>query len=136
MEICIDRVEGRPPIKNEALSLFSKSHRYWPEVERLLAAAKTAVAMTGWRVRGVTCSLGLEVVMKSPGPPPGDATNYLGGIGDVLEAKSRRAGLPDLGDLLDVALYENDRSIHEVRYVWTTADEVSYSVRIWERQDA
>jgi hypothetical protein len=32
----------------------------------------------------------------------------------VLEAKDRRGSLPHLGELADVALYVNDRQMHEV----------------------
>jgi hypothetical protein len=78
-------------------------------------------------------SLGLEVVLKAPTQPPSDATNYLGGIGDTLEAKGRRGNLDHLGDLAFVALYPNDRQIQEVRYVWVRAPENRYHVRVWAR---
>jgi hypothetical protein len=32
-------------------------------------------------------TLGLELVVTSPAPPPSDATNYLGGVADVLEKR-------------------------------------------------
>ena len=61
-----------------------------------------------------------------------DATNYLGGIGDVLEDKSRRSAgdIAHLGDLVDVALYRNDNLIREVQYRLKLATEASYSVRV------
>ena len=44
-------------------------------------------------------------------------TNYLGGIADVLEDKSRRAtAVAHLGDLAQVWLYCNDRQIKQVSY--------------------
>jgi hypothetical protein len=33
-------------------------------------------------------SLGLELILASPAPPPSDATNYLGGVADVLERQA------------------------------------------------
>jgi hypothetical protein len=61
-----------------------------------------------------------------------DATNYLGGIADVLEEKGHRTGqLDHLGDLTAVALYDNDRQIEDVRYRWEEAPDPSYTVRLW-----
>ncbi len=79
-------------------------------------------------------SLGLELVLLSPIEPPSDATNYLGGVGDVLEAKSRRGPLTHLGDLATVWLYDNDRRIHEVLYRWDEDVETRYEVRLWTRE--
>ena len=62
-----------------------------------------------------------------------DATNFLGGIGDVMEAKTRRGVLEHLGDLATVALYANDRQIHEVHYRWEHGDETGYRLRLWVR---
>jgi hypothetical protein len=60
----------------------------------------------------------LELILMSPAPPPSDATNYLGGVADVLEDKKRRGDLAHLGELADFTLYGNDRQFHEVRYQW------------------
>jgi hypothetical protein len=49
----------------------------------------------------------------------------------VLEAKDRRGELPHLGDFADVALYANDRQIHQVLYRWEQTPATRYSVRIW-----
>jgi hypothetical protein len=64
--------------------------------------------------------------------PPADATNFLGGVGDVLEAKGHRGLLDHLGELVRVGLYENDRHIHEVHYRWHPGPDVRYVVRLWE----
>lgn len=56
-------------------------------------------------------SLGLELIVTSPAPPPSDATNYLGGVADVLEDKQHRGALPHLGELAGFALYGNDRAV-------------------------
>ena len=62
--------------------------------------------------------IGLDVVIWAPvGMDPWDATNYLGGIADVLEYKTGRgAAVEHLGDLADVWLYRNDRQIKRVSY--------------------
>jgi hypothetical protein len=75
----------------------------------------------------------LEVIVHCPEVlPPSDATNYLGGIGDVLEDKSRRGLLEHLGDLARFGLYGNDRQICEVSYRAVSAAEARYYVRLWE----
>jgi hypothetical protein len=58
----------------------------------------------------------LDVVVHAPGQPQGDATNYLGGIGDVLEDKSSRIAIEHLGDLAAVQLFRNDRQIRAISY--------------------
>ena len=59
----------------------------------------------------------LDVVFHAPAAQnPADATNYLGGIADVLENKAHRGTLEHLGDLADVWLYANDRQIKEATY--------------------
>jgi hypothetical protein len=125
-------VTGYPPAKSEAKSMLAAGHAHASRVLDLLRAARAAVAGGGWSSRPGD-SLGLELVLTSPAPPPSDATNYLGGVGDVLEAKSRRDELAHLADLATVALYENDRQFHDVRYRWQRGTPVEYSVRIWAR---
>jgi hypothetical protein len=78
--------------------------------------------------------IGLDVLVRAPsGRPPGDATNYLGGIGDVLQDKSSPVNidLSHLGSLQRVALYLDDRQICQVRYNVDRADSESYSIRVW-----
>jgi hypothetical protein len=125
-------VSGYPPAKNEAKSMLAAGHIHASRVLDLLRAARDAVGGGGWSSRPGD-SLGLEVVLTSPAPPPSDATNYPGGIGDVLEAKSRRGELAHLADLATVALYDNDRQFHDVRYRWQLGTAVEYTVRIWVR---
>jgi hypothetical protein len=78
-------------------------------------------------------SLGLELIVTSPAPPPSDATNYLGGAADVLGHKRHRGALSHLGELAGFALYSNDRRFHDVRYRWEYGQDVRYQVRIWKR---
>jgi hypothetical protein len=79
----------------------------------------------------LTDRLGLELILLAPADPPSDGTNYLGGVGDVLEAKARRGVLEHLGELATVALFANDRQIQEVHYRRQHADEPHYVVRLW-----
>jgi hypothetical protein len=78
--------------------------------------------------------LGLELVVVAPSQPPSDATNYLGGVADVLEAKGRRGALEHLRELAAVALYENDRQIEDVYYL-RVGEPTGYTVRIWALDD-
>lgn len=123
-------VEGWPPAKNEAKSMLAVGHSHADRVLGLLSAAEQAIADQPSPLYG-SDALGLELVLQSPVEPPSDATNYLGGVGDVLEAKVRRGALPHLGELVHVVLYLNDRQIHEVRYRWERSAQTRYSVRIW-----
>ena len=76
----------------------------------------------------------LEVEQYGPSPPPGDSTNYVGGIADVLESKDRRTTpVIHLGVLARVALYDDDKQIQEFHYAWHRADTVGYRVRVRPR---
>jgi hypothetical protein len=130
-EITIE-VAGYPPAKNEAKSMLAAGHVHADRVLALLQAASSE-AKSGAAVYFPDESLGLEVILTSPAPPPSDATNYLGGVADVLEDKKNRGDLPHLGELAHLALYRNDRQFHEVRYLWEQGSSVCYQVRIWER---
>ncbi len=126
-------VAGLPPVKSEAKSLLSAGHVHADRVVALLQAARSAVHSSRWTATTGE-SLGLELVVFAPGEPPSDATNYLGGVGDVLEDKSHRGELAHLEDLASVWLYKNDRRIHEVRYRWQLDADTRYEVRLWTRQ--
>jgi hypothetical protein len=115
--------------------MLAAGHVHAKRVLDLLTAAELGVKAAGWQFQ-VGGSLGMEVVLTSPAPPPSDATNYLGGVGDTLEDKVRRGDLAHLGELAGVALYANDRLFHDVRYRWEPATEIGYSVRIWVRDEA
>jgi len=130
-------VPGLPPLKNEAISLFSKDHGQREAVHLLLQRARGSLTPDGRAPFGEAAGLGLEVVIESPEERlPGDATNYLGGIADVLEDKAARerqrpGALGHLGDLAAVALYPNDRQIREVRYRHRRGEVPRYTVRVW-----
>jgi hypothetical protein len=125
-------VQGWPPIKNEAKSMLAAGHDQHVRVRALLeAAAAAAIGQAGWEP--VSADVALEVTVRSPSTrPPADATNYLGGIGDVLQDKSRpmNIDLSHLGDLQAVALYANDRQICRVTYSIELAETPSYNVRV------
>lgn len=125
-------VPGYPPAKNEALSMLGAGHGHAPRVRLLLEAARQACIVQGFTP--ITQSrVGLDVVVHAPaGQNPADATNYLGGIADVLENKAHRGALEHLGDLADVWVYANDRQIKEATYREMEAEEVSYTVTIRE----
>ena len=123
-------VPGYPPAKNEALSMLGPRHSHAPRVRLLLEAAQRACRGSafvpieeGW--------VGLDVVVCAPeSRDPWDATNYLGGIGDVLENKSHRGALDHLGDLASVWLYRKDRQIKEVTYRQVASERASYTVTV------
>jgi hypothetical protein len=124
------RVDGYPPGKNEARSMLAPGHPHAHRVRALLEAARTTIASSSFRP--FEGPIGLDVVVHAvAGRDPWDATNYLGGIGDVLEVKSRRGALDHLGDLGTVAIYRNDRQIQEVHYQQLAASSTSYEVRIY-----
>jgi hypothetical protein len=125
-------VPGFPPTKNEALSMLGAGHSHAPRVRLLLERARQAVAAQGF-TQVSDGPVRLDVVLYAPdGSNPGDATNYLGGIADVLENKAHRGTLDHLGGLENVWLYRNDRQVKAVSYHETKADSVSYTVTIRE----
>lgn len=125
-------VPGYPPAKNEALSMLGAGHSHAPRVRLLLQRARQACTVQGFAPIAHS-RVGLDVVVHAPaGQNPGDATNYLGGVADVLENKTRRGTLEHLGELAGVWLYANDRQIKEATYREIEADEVSYTVTIRE----
>jgi hypothetical protein len=126
------RVPGLPPAKNEALSMLGAGHSHAPRVLELLRAAKDALERSGFAPVD-SGPVALEVVVHTPpGRDPWDATNYLGGVADVLEEKSRRGTLEHLGELRHVWVYRNDRQIKEVTYRHLEAPDAFYTVRICE----
>jgi hypothetical protein len=126
------RVPGLPPAKNEALSLLEAGHSHALRVLGLLRAAQDALQRSGFApVDGGPIALDL-VVHAPPGRDSWDATNYLGGVADVLEEKSRKGTLEHLGELRHVWVYRNHRQIKEVSYRQLEASDASYTVRIRE----
>lgn len=111
--------------------MLGAGHPHASRVLALLRAARDAASADGFSGFGAAL-IGMDVTLSCPGDPASDATNYLGGIGDVLEAKGHRGVLDHLGDLYDVALFDNDRQIREVHYRHESGEPVGYTVRFWE----
>lgn len=112
------RVSGYPPAKNEALSMLGEGHSHAARVRTLLAAARDALQAQAPFTPVSDGPIALDLVLHpSPDRDPWDATNYLGGVADVLEDKSRRGtAVGHLGDLAHVWVYGNDRQIKQVSY--------------------
>ena len=123
-------VPGYPPAKNEAVSMLGAGHSHAPRVRLLLDAARQACAAQAFSPIDEG-HLALDVVLRSPpGENPADATNYLGGIADVLEDKSHRGLLEHLGSLGAVRLYRNDRQIKQLSYCEVESRQPGYTVTI------
>src|SRR6266568_2017174 len=108
-------VPGWPPLKNEATSMLATHHRQADRVRTLLVKAAEAASAARWTP--ASADVALEVIIRTPtARPPGDATNFLGGIADVLQDKTnpRNIDLSHLGDLQAVALYRDDRQISQI----------------------
>ncbi|MEW2144182.1 hypothetical protein AB0869_15360 [Micromonospora vinacea] len=128
-------VAGVPPIKNEALSLFAANHRQRERVERLLTAAVTAAKQAGWT--SARDDVELDVTLRSPTRrPPGDATNFLGGIADVLQGRKASQGvdLSHLGELAGFALFDDDGQIQDIVYRVVMDSIPSYTVQVTLRR--
>ncbi|MFC7759507.1 hypothetical protein ACFQY4_16970 [Catellatospora bangladeshensis] len=126
-------VSGLPPLKNEAKSLFAAEHRQRDRVVRLLEAAAAAAERAGWTC--VQDEVELDVTVRSPTRPPGDATNFLGGIADVLQGRKLSQGvdLTHLGELAGFSLYHDDSQIQEITYRVVVDSASSYVVRVTTR---
>jgi hypothetical protein len=122
-------VEGYPPAKSEAKSMLGVGHRHADRVVRLLEAAREATSRTFGSE-----PVGLEVAVVSPDDGNrSDATNWLGGIGDILQGKGQPRGLDltHLADLVDVVLFDDDRQIEQLKYSWAEGGPTSYTIRVW-----
>lgn len=129
------RVVGRPPPKSEAKSIFARGGKYEPRVRALLEAALSEMRRLDFSGFG-EAALRMEVQLHTgPGEPPWDATNYLGGITDVLESKAKRkvaqpGSVDHLEDLAEFGLFDDDRQIKEIAYREVDGDEAHYSVTL------
>jgi len=123
-------VEGFPPAKNEALSMLGTGHSHAPRVRLLLEAARRACVEHAF-VPVEKGYVSLDVVLRATADEAAwDATNYLGGIADVLEDKSHRCAIEHLRDLADVWLYRNDRQIKQITYRERESDKSGYTVTV------
>jgi hypothetical protein len=123
------RVDGYPPAKSEALSILGPNHGHADRVVRLLEAARSVLDSDPEAHLG-DAPLKMNVVVEVPKGLRSDATNYLGGIADVLQRKAQRGALEHLGELAHVDLFEDDRQIAEIHFKFKHADRARYQVRL------
>ena len=128
--ICLS-VEGWPPKKNTAKSLFAERHPDARCVTNLLHKVKQALDDSEWNPTELR-QIGLEIVLaEPPDGVPGDVTNYIGGIADVLQANRVNADLSHLEDLAQASLFYDDGQIREVQCRVARGDVPSYRLRVW-----
>lgn len=127
VEIRIEVSGDIPPAKGEARSLLSGGHPQVARVQRLLTEASRAMA--GRPLLGGELSLEVSVTAPSRTRLP-DATNMLGGIGDVLQARTTGADVEHLGRLARVGCFYDDAQIREIHYRRTEQDKVGYFIVI------
>ena len=125
-------VEGWPPKKNEATSLFSNRHGDCRNVVELLGRARKTLDESQWNPSEKRpVRLELIVMAEEPDDVPGDVTNYIGGGADVLQANRVNADLSHLEGLAQASFYHDDRQIREVRYFVERGDVPGYRVWAW-----
>ena len=108
--------------------MFGEAHPHRSRVLALLLEAQAALTEARWNPVEEQ-PVGLELVVVGPTDSlPGDATNYLGGVADVLQATRVNASLSHLGSAASTSLYKDDRQIREVRYCIEDGNEFSYRV--------
>ncbi len=111
--------------------MLGESHPHRPRVVALLEEAGRSMLSTVWDSREAR-PIGLELVVVAPSQAPAsDATNYLGGVADVLQANRVNAALAHLGETATTTLYADDRQIREVRYSVEEGATPRYYVRVW-----
>jgi hypothetical protein len=123
------RVDGYPPAKSEALSILGPNHGHADRVVRLLEAARSVLDSDPEAHLG-DAPLKMSVVVELPRGRRSDATNYLGGIADVLQDKRARGGLPHLGEVAEVSLFYDDRQIEQIQFRFEHAKEPAYVVQL------
>jgi len=128
-------VSGLPPGGSRGPSALAAGSRYRDQTVALLEAAREAMR------RGEVAGFGskrlrLEVVVHAGPAEAWDASHYLDAIANVLERKAKRLKaypgsldhLPE--DLVEVALYDDDRQIKEISYREVASDSDRYTVTL------
>jgi len=122
-------VKGLPPKKSEAKSLFAADHPKADRVAALLKAARDAVQRVDWET--ATGRVALDLIIYCPDRPDGDATNFLGGVADVLQATAPlNMDVAHLQDLAVIGLYTDDKQISQIVYQELPSSEVRYRIRV------
>ena len=120
-------VLGLPPAKRGDMSALGAASNQRPKVIALLKAAWAALAKIDDFEGFGSHRLRLEITVYATAEnETWDATNYLGGIADVLEGKAKRllahpGSLDHLEELRTFGLYDDDRQIKEISYRETPA---------------
>lgn len=96
-------------------------------MRRLLEAASSAIGSRECLDGGIELDVTIAAPSRRPLP---DATNMLGGIGDVLQRRATGAIVDHLGPLADVACFHDDAQIQQLQYRRLDAEELSYTVVI------
>lgn len=128
-------IKGRPPSKAGSGSPLGATSKHRNRVVALLEAAGEEMRRIGFEGFG-NARVRLEVEVRTGlGEPPWDATNLLGGIADVLDSKAHKqiaqpGMLEHLGELVHIALYDDDRQIQEVSYRVVDHPDEEYVVTI------
>jgi predicted RNA-binding Zn ribbon-like protein len=118
------RVEGLPPAK-QLSPLLAPSHPHRSRVIALLEATREALSVDFAPFPG---AVALSLTLFTPDVlPPGDPTNFLGGVADVLQ---RKADVFALDALSDVMVYENDAQLRRIEFQQVPDDRTHYELRI------
>ncbi len=105
--------------------MLSGGHPQVARVRRLLTEAANAMADRDL----LPGDMSLKVNITAPrGTRLPDATNMLGGIGDVLQARTTGADVEHLGLLARVGCFNDDAQIQEIHYRRVERDEIGYVV--------
>ncbi|MGD9755010.1 MAG: hypothetical protein AB7W59_28805 [Acidimicrobiia bacterium] len=127
-EIIISVTGHLPPAKGEAKSMLADGHPHRARVVALLSAAELIMEHR----EPVAGPVGMELVVCAPRSlNMNDATNLLGGVADVLQARSTGADVTHLGSLATVACYGDDAQIEQITYRRTDGPTIGYTVRLW-----
>ena len=129
-------VAGCPPAKSEAKSIFSKGHPHHSRAIDLLREMKRTLEDNPRWDRMEERPVGLElVIVETPGQAcQSDATNFLGGAADTLQANRYKGGdVPS--EFAPVSLFRDDSQIREVRYSVESGDALGYRLRVWVLRD-
>ena len=122
-------VKGLPPKKSEAKSLFAADHPKADRVTALLKAARDSMRRDDWEI--ATGRVALELTIYCPDRPDGDATNFLGGVADVLQGKAPvNMDVTHLQGLAVIGLYTDDKQISQITYQELPSSEVRYRIRV------
>jgi hypothetical protein len=70
------------------------------------------------------------MVVRLLAPVSWDATNALGGVGDVLQGRRSNVDFSHLGELAAASLFDDDKQIREVSYREEPGG-AGYRVRLW-----